>query len=230
MIFSDKDIKRAYYQQKIVIDPFDEKNVNTSSYDVRLGPNYYRETLPKEPPIIIGGVAHYIYNMYDFAETSSVWELHKAVLAKDFFSLIGKSLKNISDDDEIILIGPHETILGHTIEFIGARVKATTMMKARSSLGRNFIEMCKCAGMGDIGYTNIWTMEITNNSQYRHIPLVVGRRVAQILFMETGDTSRDYGNEGKYQFTSDIEDLKINWHPTMMLPRMDRDREIKIND
>jgi hypothetical protein len=32
----------------------------------------------------------------------------------------------------------------------------TTMMKARSSLGRNFIEICKCAGWGDVGYINRW--------------------------------------------------------------------------
>lgn len=58
-------------------------------------------------------------------------------------------------------------------------------MKARSSLGRNFIEICKCAGWGDVGYVNRWTMEITNNSRYYTIPLVVGRRVAQIVFFET---------------------------------------------
>jgi dCTP deaminase-like len=52
-------------------------------------------------------------------------------------------------------------------------------------LGRNFIEVCKCAGWGDIGYTNRWTMEITNNSRHYSIPLVVGRRVAQIIFFES---------------------------------------------
>jgi hypothetical protein len=39
-----------------------------------------------------------------------------------------------------------KTILGHTNEFLGGRGSVTTMMKARSSMGRNFIEVCKCAG------------------------------------------------------------------------------------
>lgn len=33
-----------------------------------------------------------------------------------------------------------------------------------------------------MGYINRWTMEITNNSQHYSIPLVVGRRIAQIVF------------------------------------------------
>lgn len=76
------------------------------------------------------------------------------------------------------------------------------MMKARSSLGRNFIEVCKCAGWGDVGYINRWTMEITNNSRYYSIPLVVGRRIAQIVFFDTEGTleGRSYELTGtRYQ-------------------------------
>lgn len=35
------------------------------------------------------------------------------------------------------------------------RKTVTTMMKARSSMGRNFIEVCKCAGWGDIGKSGV---------------------------------------------------------------------------
>lgn len=55
----------------------------------------------------------------------------------------GLKLENIGDDDLIIWVKPGETILGHTQEYIGGRKKVTTMMKARSSMGRNFIEVCK---------------------------------------------------------------------------------------
>jgi dCTP deaminase len=100
-------------------------------------------------------------------------------------------LKGIKPSDELIWIFPGETILAHTQQFLGGRKNVTTMMKARSSMGRNFIEVCKCAGWGDVGYYNRWTMEITNNSLHYSIPLVVGRRVAQIVFFETE------GTEGK---------------------------------
>jgi dCTP deaminase len=102
------------------------------------------------------------------------------------------------------------------------------MMKARSSLGRSFIEVCKCAGWGDVGYVNRWTMEITNNSEHYHIPLVVGRRIAQIVFFETGPIlTTDYSKNGKYQSSEDLEEIKRKWNPSLMLPRLYKDREIK---
>jgi dCTP deaminase len=227
-VFSDKDIVDAYNIGKIVIDPFDSKSVGTSSYDVRLGKNYYKETRPREEDHVCWeGRSIALYNIYDYENILSVWELCEALSAEKFFSIIGKKLQNISEEDSIILLGPHETVLGHTVEFIGARYQATTMMKARSSMGRNFIEMCRCAGWGDIGYTSIWTLEITNNSRFRHIPLVVGRRVAQIVFFNTGLNQGNYPDDGTYQATSNQADLKIAWHPTMMLPRSDKDRDIK---
>lgn len=86
------------------------------------------------------------------------------------------------------------------------------MMKARSSLGRNFIEVCKCAGWGDIGYVNRWTMEITNNSRFYSIPLVVGRRIAQIVFFDSAGTigSRSYADTGKYQKSEDMKEIMVS--------------------
>jgi hypothetical protein len=96
-------------------------------------------------------------------------------------------------------------------------------------MGRNFIEVCKCAGWGDVGYVNRWTMEITNNSRYYSIPLVVGRRIAQIVFFDTDGTLNNgcYTDKGKYQITRDIEQMKLQWRPTDCLPKMFKDREIQ---
>ena len=123
---------------------------------------------------------------------------------------------------------PGETILAHTQEFIGGKNHITTLMKARSSTGRNFIEVCKCAGWGDVGYVNRWTMEITNNSKNYIIPLVVGRRIAQIVFFETGPIrEKDYAASGKYASSTNLAELKKSWKPEMMLPRLWADRDIK---
>jgi len=133
----------------------------------------------------------------------------------------------IAREDRLIMLRPGETILAHTEEFIGGRDHITTMMKARSSMGRNFIEVCKCAGWGDVGFINRWTMEITNNSRNYIIPLVVGRRIAQIIFFETGPIiERDYADGGKYQASRDLEVIKAGWNPSLMLPRLYKDREI----
>jgi hypothetical protein len=71
-------------------------------------------------------------------------------------------------------------------------------------------------------------MEITNNSTHYSIPLVVGRRVAQIVFFETeGTLNTSYEQSGKYQCTDDIQKVKQSWTPTDMLPKMYKDKEIK---
>ena len=104
------------------------------------------------------------------------------------------------------------------------------MMKARSSLGRSFIEVCKCAGWGDVGYVNRWTMEITNNSRHQAIPLVVGRRIAQIVFFETGeilDSGKSYAETGKYQVGTDLKKMMKDWKPEMMIPQLHKDRDLK---
>ncbi|MBI2033626.1 MAG: deoxycytidine triphosphate deaminase, partial [Candidatus Liptonbacteria bacterium] len=123
-----------------------------------------------------------------------------------------------------------ETILAHTEEFVGGRDICVAKMYARSSLGRNFVEVCKDAGWGDVGYYNRWTMEVTNNSQHYFIPLVVGRRIAQMVFYEVAplvSKVEDYvGEGGKYQGSSDVEELKKSWHPEMMVPQMHRDKEV----
>ena len=94
-------------------------------------------------------------------------------------------------------------------------------------MGRNFIEVCKCAGWGDVGFTNRWTMEITNNSRFYTIPLVVGRRIAQIVFFHVGPVLKnDYTVTGKYQKTADVKKMKKEWNPLSMLPKLYNDREI----
>jgi dCTP deaminase len=87
--------------------------------------------------------------------------------------------------------------------------------------------VCKCAGWGDVGYINRWTMEITNNSRHYAIPLVVGRRIAQIVFFETGHIlNNDYSSSGKYQSHQDLTKMKKEWNPSSMLPKLYLDRDI----
>ena len=72
-------------------------------------------------------------------------------------------------------------------------------------------------------------MEITNNSRFYSIPLVVGRRVAQIVFFDSAGTlsGRAYSDSGKYQSIKDVKALEEHWSPYDMLPKMYLDREIK---
>lgn len=222
MALSDKKILAELKTGDIVIEPFNRKHLATSSYDVTLGEYYFAE---QNPP-------HFenLYNIYNKQHVSRVWgtKPHRAKTAKEVLKNYRFDFKGISPKDKIILLAPGETILAHTQEFIGGRRHITTMMKARSSLGRSFIEVCKCAGWGDVGYTNRWTMEVTNNSKHYYIPLVVGRRIAQIIFFETGPILKsDYAQQGKYQSDASLSVLKKSWKPETMLPRLYLDRDVK---
>ncbi len=223
MALSDKKIIEEMKKGDVIIHPFRRENLSTSSYDVTLGEYFFREQPYTK-------YHHKIYNIYNKDHTDHVWgtKVSKADKASVVFKKYNFEWKGISPNDKVILLEPGETILAHTNEFIGGKNHITTMMKARSSLGRNFIEVCKCAGWGDVGYTNRWTMEITNNSSRYTIPLVVGRRIAQIIFFETGPIlKRDYTKDGKYQNTESLTQMKKNWKPDSMLPRLYLDRDIK---
>ena len=222
MALSDKKILESMKEGSIIIEPFKKANLATSSYDVTLGEYFFPEQTPR----------HFenLYNVYDKKHIERVWgtKAKRAKPAKEILAKYKFEYDSIAPDDQIILLAPGETVLGHTQEFIGGRDHITTMMKARSSLGRSFIEVCKCAGWGDVGYINRWTMEITNNSTHYYIPLVVGRRIAQIIFFETGPILKgDYAKGGKYQSSGSVAQLKKNWRPTDMLPRLYLDRDIK---
>jgi len=223
MALSDKKILEEMKKGDIVIHPFSEEQLATSSYDVTLGEWFFREQPPK--------YNHALYNIWSQEHMEHVWgadKVERAVPAKEAFKKYNFDYDGIRPDDKVIVLRPGETILAHTQEFIGGKDHITTMMKARSSMGRNFIEVCKCAGWGDVGYVNRWTMEITNNSKNYIIPLVVGRRIAQIIFFETGPIiERDYTKAGKYASSTSLSELKKAWKPEMMLPQLYRDKDIK---
>ena len=208
----------------IVIEPFLERNLKTTSYDVTLGEWFWRE----RPP----GARAAVHNLYDADSTKAVWSgPHQAEPVERTEERLGSKFQNVHRGAKIILLGPGETILAHTQEFVGGREICVAKMYARSSLGRNFVEVCKDAGWGDVGYFNRWTMEATNNSRYFSIPLVVGRRIAQMVFYEVAPLAKkaiDYvGEGGKYQLSQEIEEVKKSWNPQMMLPKMHLDWEVR---
>jgi dCTP deaminase len=222
MLLSRNAILRHLKEGNIVVDPFDERKLKTASYDISLGEWLWREAHPDGRATI--------HNLYDEASTRMIWQgPFQAERAGAVSERLGMVFRNIKPDDKIILLRPGETILGHTEEYIGGRNNVVAKMYARSSLGRNFVEVCKDAGWGDVGYFNRWTMEVTNNSQHFTIPLVVGRRVGQMVFYEVEPIRDipDYVKEGgKYQHVDSLDDLKRTWSPEMMIPQMHRDWEV----
>lgn len=190
-MLSDISILTAIDRGRIVIEPFDKSQLGTNSYDVRLGEWYYSPT----PDGSILDITHE-------EEVRRYWG--KPSLAR-----------------HQICVPAGETFLCHTQEVIGARNGFVADMRCRSSLGRSGISVCKCAGIGDVGYIGKWTMEVTNHSAAT-VVIPVGLRVAQILFHEVGETLKEY--EGKYgSWGGDGYD----WDAEDMLPKLwlDKDKD-----
>ncbi len=222
MALSDRRILQEKKKGYIVIEPFNRANLATSSYDVTLGRYFYRARNP--------AYNQRFYNIYNEEHVKQVWGKRalQAERAGCRFGEMGLDHEGINPNDLVIMLEPGEMILAHTEEFIGGRGHITTSMQARSSMGRSFITVCKCAGWGDVGFINRWTMEITNGSKSYTIPLVVGRRIAQIIFEETGPIlGADYAKLGKYQSSTDLKTIMKSWDPSMMLPKLHKDREIQ---
>lgn len=220
-IYSDTEIKQALAEGHIVCDPAPQV-INGSSIDVTLGYYFYHaggnETSDRLfNPFDQADVARY-FGDYKIAKP---WrEVRKKLASKTVADL--DSLVNIPDDHPVIVLRPNERILAHTHEFIGILPPGTTSMQARSTTGRIGISACYCAGWGDPGYINRWTMEIHNLNESEHIVLPVGYRVAQIVFSSTGPVATEYSEaSGNYQSitSTDLATIKQTWYPSQMLPR-----------
>jgi deoxycytidine triphosphate deaminase len=236
-------ILQALERGEIIIEPFNEEQLNTVSYDVTLGEHLYRES-DKYSAITRRNIQSFqdgqalMFNPYSETGVRSCWISDQAVQAITVFSgycrysYVHRGVPDgIKDDDLIILLQPQELILAHTIEFIGTNtpdislgIQHTTEMHSRSTSVRSFIDVCGSGGFGDLGYCNRWTMEIRNNSRFHRVPLIVGRRYAQISFFQTAPLPPGEAYGGKYQQSVDVDRLKAEWHSEMMLPRMYMDR------
>lgn len=218
MLLGKKAIQRYREAGEIIIEPFDPRNLKSAQYDITLGEYCYREVATDVR----------IYNPFDETHVRRRWQLDHAIRHGDLVD-DGRiePLANVGLDEEIFLFKPGEMVLGHTEEFIGgASNRITTMMKARSSVGRNGLEICRCAGMGDVGYFQRWTLEIVNSSIYT-VAFPRGRRVGQLLFFEVEPVDKEdvYSSDGKYQTSTSLDELRASWSPDQMLPKQWRDRE-----
>ncbi len=217
-LLSKDMILRHMKRRNIFIAPFNSQNLQTTSYDVRMGANFFQEQPFRTS-------SRKIFNPFNPADIRRYWgEPQEAITTGDWMRENGP-LENIKPEDRIIILGPGETILAHTEEFIGGRNCVTTEMRARSSMGRIGITVCKCAGWGDLGFCNRWTMEMSNHLKDTSVVLVVGMRVAQIAFYQVDPISGSYATKGgQYQTTDDTETMMKKWSPYSMLPRFSRER------
>lgn len=221
-VYSNKQIKEAIKSGHIVCTPFDPKHVSHASLDVTLGYYYYRTGQENKG---------YVYNPFVETDVKRYFgDAQQAIPHLDWCTANGvRPLDNIPPEHPVIPLRPGERILAHTHEFFGIKPPGAYMVKSRSSWGRNGIAVCFDAGWVDPGYINRLTLEIYNLNQHETVLLPVGERIAQAVFLETGEVEgtygegRDDGMSGKYQLGTDLQELIANWTPDQMLPRAYKD-------
>lgn len=83
-----------------------------------------------------------------------------------------------------------------TIERVGSE-KFIPVIDGKSTLARLGLSIHLTAGIGDIGFINKWTLEIT--TIYR-IDLYIGMKIGQVYFIKPeGDVSKEFLYKGSYK-------------------------------
>lgn len=222
-VYSNTQIRVAIEQGHIVCVPYDPKHVAHASLDVTLGHYFYRIERMNDRTI---------YNPFDKEDVERYFDgPYKAMRHEDWCKQNGfVPLTNIPLDHPVITLKPGERILAHTHEFFGITPPGACELKSRSSWGRNGVAVCFDAGWIDPGYINRLTLEIYNLNERETMVLPVGERIAQAVFVETGEVDgnyglgRDNGFSGKYQHGADLDTLIKTWSPDLMLPRAYKDK------
>lgn len=221
-VYSNTEIKTAVDDGTIVCVPYSDNNVSEASLDFTLGHYFFKQEYQEDAKV---------YNPFDRDDVARYFKgpleaiPHKEWCDKNGYQLFA----NIPENHPIIVLRPGERILAHTHEFVGIRAHGGACeVKSRSSWGRNGVAVCFDAGWVDPGYINRITLEIYNLNMHESVVLPVGERIGQLIFHKTGPVDGDYsdgrgGVSGKYQHTSDLDELIRTWKPEDMLPRAYKD-------
>jgi dCTP deaminase len=189
-VLSDKLIQKELDRGNIIIEPFDLDNLNNSSYDISLGSLYCRrkQRIDTVSPTKPLSISEVLHNIWD---------------------------KPLEAKNEIIIY-KGETILCHSIEFIGGvsdkythksnPIVAQLIPKAMLTFAGIRVD----SGYGNIGFFNRWMLNITNTTTY-DIVLKIGGPIAQIIFCYSGENIEEYSKIGLFQGTCKIDKLISGW-------------------
>jgi dCTP deaminase len=132
MILSDRDIRAAIADGRIVIDPFSAESVQPSSVDLHLG------------------------NRFRVFRNSRYPYIDVRIEQPDLTELV-----EISGDDPFIL-HPGEFVLGSTLERVALPDDLVARLEGKSSLGRLGLLIHSTAGYVDPGWEGTLTLELSN--------------------------------------------------------------------
>lgn len=191
MILTKEAIIKSYELGSIIIEPFNPDLVSINSVDVRLGPDLWKM---KERDIR----DVYSPSENDWIKVEPFKVSHIRETTPNFAS------GTLEDSDEVFIFKSGEFYLATTLERVGtARPKPGAScivpeIKAKSTVGRQGLTVALCAGLGDVGYSSQWALEVrvTNDGD---VPLAVGTPIAQVVFAMASPTVHFYNGDDRYQ-------------------------------
>ena len=133
LVLSDRSIKEALADGRIVIDPLDENDIQPASVDLHLGRTLLAFTNSRRP---------YVDLREDVGDLTEELAL---------------------EDDDPFMLHPGEFILGSTMETIHVPDDLVASLEGKSSLGRVGLVIHSTAGYVDPGWQGTLTLELTNH-------------------------------------------------------------------
>ncbi|MPZ87208.1 MAG: dCTP deaminase [Nitriliruptorales bacterium] len=172
MILSDRDLRKLLASGGLVIEPFDERSVQPSSIDLRVGHQFRVFANSRYPYIDVR------------RPMDGLTELVEAT------------------EDEPFILHPGEFVLGSTLENVTLPDDVVGRLEGKSSMGRLGLLIHSTAGFVDAGWSGHLTLELSNvaNLPITIYPgMKIGQLC---LFQMTSPAEHPYGSpelRSKYQ-------------------------------
>ncbi len=175
----------------IVVDPYEPKQLNPNSYNVRL---------------------HNTLRIYLYQESllDSLKKNGKPGSSLNGYVPFDPKAEQLTVDIKIpkdgLILYPGILYLGRTAEYTMTKYPYVPMLEGRSSWGRLGLTVHITAGFGDVGYAGTWTLEM---ACVHPIIIYPNMEIAQLYWAKTfGDEPPPYN--GKYQ--NEIDPLSSKIH------------------
>jgi dCTP deaminase len=186
MVLSDRDIKKAIKDKKLVISPLPNfsTHLGSCSLDLSLGESF----------------RVFEYSKYAFIDPSK----------KDYSNEITREIKVKKGED--FIMQPGDFVLAVTLERVKIPADLMGRLEGRSSLGRLGIVVHSTASIFDPGWDGKPVLELGNLGRMA-VSLTVGMRICAMTFEELSSPSETpYVNKkfAKYKFQNEPTESKIH--------------------
>ena len=168
MFLSDVDIKRGVESGALIIEPFNEGQLQLASYDVTLGNEF------------------------------EVVDRHQIGASDPARKIYPATRKLIVPDDGEFVLHPGENVLGKQREFIGVDNEHLILLSGKSSLARVGLVVHNTAMLFNPGHRFYPTFELVNSSNIPIILRPGMRVAQLLFAKLTSPTSKSYEEIGRY--------------------------------